>query len=323
MGSFIGIVLKGAMLLLFLLALLGVDPEVPREWAAGKRVCTLFVLDLSESIPPAAAEYAQRLVLGYMERMGGRDRAGLVVFGKEPRVAWFGAEDGVRWPGDRLPPGTDGTETHIAGALRLAASLFPEGYERHVVLFSDGRETGGGGELEKTAARLAEEGIILHGVPLGGRGTGLFLKNLHLPETVHPGSPFPVRVVVGGPGTGEVRLYRNGTLLARETVRKEDPAPEEFSFSFREKESGYVRYEVALHGMPEGGSPVQRLGKVVRSEGPLRVLYVGGTALENDGVPPLASFLRGRGFPVTWIPGDARNAAFFFPGMSMTWGGAS
>ncbi|MBI4721204.1 MAG: VWA domain-containing protein, partial [Chitinivibrionia bacterium] len=318
MRTFVGVGLKGIMILLFLLALLDPDLKGPGGWFGGTRVCTLFVLDRSESISSEAREDAERLVIGYMKGMSSRDRAGLVVFGKEPQVTWLGENDGVRWPGKAVLGETDGSETHGARALSLSASLFPEGFERHVVFFSDGRETGGPEELEAAAARLALDGIVLHGVPLGGRKTGLFLKNLRLPGTVQPGVPFSIRVAVEGKGTGELGVYRNGVLKARKSLRKDPPAVETTSFTLREEGTGYVQYEAVLQGAG-ATTPVQRKGGIIRIEGPLRVLYVDGKKSAGGGErPPLATLLHDEGLPVEWVSPEALSGRL--SGMSPEWG---
>jgi Mg-chelatase subunit ChlD len=302
MGSFRDIALKGVLLLLFLVVLLEVDPGTIGRFAPERGVCTLFVLDRSESISPRIREKAGRLVVKYMEGMTPHDRTGIVVFGKEPVVEWVTASDGVRWPGPGIHSVPDGSETHIAKALRLAATLFPEGYEKHLVLLSDGHETGGPGDPEDTAARLGLDGIILHVVPLGGaRSPGLFLKNVHLPASVHPGVPFTIRTVIEGGGDGELRVFRNGTLKIRETVRKSDLAAGTFPIRFQEEGSGYRRYDIELAGGPASAPMIQRREGIVRSEGPAKVLYLAGPGTDGRGPPPLVKILRGQGVPVEWV----------------------
>jgi hypothetical protein len=67
--------------LLVVLALAGVRAPAP-----ARKVATVFVVDLSVSVPPAAREDALRWVEEALARGGPDDVGGVVTFGAAPRV---------------------------------------------------------------------------------------------------------------------------------------------------------------------------------------------------------------------------------------------
>src|SRR5262249_23714103 len=120
----------------------------PRLRQANETTTVLFVLDRSLSIPeeyvddpnvPAAQidqraarlrEFINRAV---EERGRGheRDQAGLIVFGRTPRLE-LPPSDAPRFQLRELPRAVDGGYTDIAAALKLALASFPEGTGKRI-----------------------------------------------------------------------------------------------------------------------------------------------------------------------------------------------
>jgi Mg-chelatase subunit ChlD len=298
MGSFVDPGRKGLLLLLFIAALLGVDPDI-RGWGPVPGVCTIFVMDVSSSISAASREYGKRLVVRYEDRMSRRDQAGLVVFAGEPRLVMaprrIDPQHRNLWSDVMLDPG----ETHIADALRFAGILFPEGYQKRIVLLTDGRETGDPRAVTEAASRLGLDGIMIHVVPLGGeRSSGLLLKNLHLPEEVQPGLPFLAQGVIGGSGDGDLKVYRNGVLKYEEKIRKANRSDQVFPITLKEDAAGYVQYDLELISGSATDPTTQRRRGIVRVEGRPKVLYLVGSRGEKEGPPLLAEVLRSQRIPL-------------------------
>jgi hypothetical protein len=86
-------------------------------------------------------------------------------------VVSFGHDAAVEMPPTRDPQfdvfqtQPDPAYTDIAGALRLAAGLIPQGYARHLVLVSDGRQNLG--DAAAAVAALRAEGVRVDVYPVG------------------------------------------------------------------------------------------------------------------------------------------------------------
>ena len=311
-----GYALRGFILILLILALSGIHLGSSR-FGWGKGVCTLFVMDYSGSISPGARDYAGRLMKKYIAGMSDEDQAGLVVFGRDPIVEWSPGS-GLDRPRDfQIRSKPDDGATDISGAVRFASALFPEGYDKRIVLLSDGHETVNPKGLEDTAVRAGMDGVTIHAVPLGGENaSGLRLSNLHLPESVHRGISFPIQIILEGKGDGELRVYRNRSLSHVRRLQKTDTAGEALTISALEEMPGYSDYEAELLSGVEPYNTLQRRGGTVRVEGPLQVLYVVRSDFNTDSRPLFADIIRSQGIPVEVITPERLDPALRADSMS-------
>lgn len=311
-----GYVLRGFILILLVLAWSGVHLGGGR-FGWGKGVCTLFVMDYSGSTSPGAREYAGRLMNTYIAGMSDEDQAGLVVFGNDPVVGWSPRSDIARPLDFKIRTKPDESATDISSALRFASALFPEGYDKRIVLLSDGHETVNPKGLEDTAVRASMDGIKIHVVPLGGENvSGQRLANLHLPESVHRGVSFPIQIILEGRGDGELRLYRNGSLKHVRRLHNTDTGGEALTISALEDMPGYSDYEAELLSGDGPYNTLQRRGGTVRVEGPLQVLYVVRSDFNTDSQPLFADIIRSQGIPVEVITPERLDPALRADSMS-------
>ena len=125
-----------------------------------------------------------------------RDRAGLIVFGRQPRLE-LPPSDAPRFNLTELPPARDGNYTDIAAAIKLALASFPEGTGKRIVLISDGNENLGNAEEQ---ARLAKSiGVQIDVVPLaaGQRNEDeVLVERVEAPPLTEQGPKVPIRVLV-------------------------------------------------------------------------------------------------------------------------------
>lgn len=213
-------------LLVVFLTLALAEPRVEQN---SEVVAVLFVVDRSQSVPqelqPDPNNPGRQLDLRALrvrdfinaavaERGKGRDRdmAGLVTFGRRPRlelppaaVPQFNLEE--------LPPIPDGQATNIAAALKLAQTSFPPNSGKRIVLISDGNQTLG--SAEDAAADAKALGIQIDTLTLG---VGLLQENEILVEGVNvravadQGSKVPVTV--------QVRSFNPNIVIARLTLKQ-------------------------------------------------------------------------------------------------------
>ena len=106
------------------------------------RLTTIFLLDVSNSVPARAAEGRARLRDRGVEEAAARTTwPGVVVFGKEPRVEVPPAPSELNLLG--IESTIDPENTDLGAAVKLALATFPEDTARRIVVLSDGNENRG------------------------------------------------------------------------------------------------------------------------------------------------------------------------------------
>ena len=124
--------LRSTMILLLVLALSGFRLVWPVD-----RLCVIFALDASNSIPESEFGRASGFIEESMKQMKENDEAGVVVFGEEAYV--------------ELPPKTEPElsgissvpskeYTNLESAVSVAMELFPAASQKRIVLMTDGNE---------------------------------------------------------------------------------------------------------------------------------------------------------------------------------------
>ena len=126
-----------------------------------------------------------------------RDRAGLIVFGRRPRLE-LPPSDAPRFNlTEELPAPADGDHTDIAAALKLALASFTDDTGKRIVLISDGNENLGNA---KEQARLAKTlGVEIDVLPLAAGQTNedeILVERVEAPPLIEQGARVPVRVLI-------------------------------------------------------------------------------------------------------------------------------
>jgi Ca-activated chloride channel homolog len=204
--------LRAALLGVLLVALL--RPTVPR-WV--DRLNVVFLLDQSDSVSLAARERAARFAEEAVRSKRGGDRAGLIVFGKEPLVDQSLSERGVL---ARPKAQVSGRATNLFQAIELGLASLPPGEANRLVLLSDGRQNEGDARAAAQAAR--DQGADIFSVPMSLTFTQeVVLESLLLPEEVKYGEPFEAKIVAWSERDtqGRLSLFRNGQFLGSQAVR--------------------------------------------------------------------------------------------------------
>ncbi len=197
-------------LLVALLALAMAEPYVPQT---SKNITVLFVVDRSLSVPeelePDPNETGKfvdrrtarvlRFINDAVAKRGRgheRDRAGLIVFGRRPRLE-LPPGDAPRFRLESLPTAEDGNYTDIGAALKLALASFPGGTAKRVVLISDGNENLGSAEEQANQARA--QGVQIDVLPLapGYRNEDeVLVEGVEAPKEVSEGTAVRINVLV-------------------------------------------------------------------------------------------------------------------------------
>ncbi len=276
---------------------------------AGVRVSTLpqrqalvAVVDLSASLRQSQDQEAAA-VRRLAAAKGPDDLFGVVSFGR-------GAE--VELPASLHPDfdvfqtQPDPGYTDIASALQLAANLVPDGYARHLVLLTDGRQNLG--DAAAVVAALRAEGVRVDVLGIGGQtGPEVLILRVEAPTELRAGQAavVTVRVRSSGPADGHLVLLGAGGQI-EERELKLAAGVSSYSFQLPALEAGVYRIRAELSAQPDT-YPENNLGEaVIRVLGRPTVLVLEGMRDEGANV---ASALTASGMSVerrlsSELPGD-------------------
>ncbi len=176
------------------------------QWQqTSQRLTVIFLLDQSESVPPAKRalmlDYVVREVHAHRDE-DSQDRAGIIVFGRDAAIEIPPYDDDI--------PVSDSFEslieyrdaTNLEAALKLAQASFPEDTSKRIVIVTDGNENLG--SAESIAPNLVSNGIGIDIVPveLTARAE-IAVEKLTLPTDIRRGAPFELRAVLNNLGAAQ------------------------------------------------------------------------------------------------------------------------
>ena len=216
--------------------------------ATTQKVCTVYVVDVSDSAPDAALEDARAEVQKALDGRPKDDRVRLVTFAKRPRVVPL-ADDEKKAPViERHGPGLGGA-TDIASALQLAYGLFPEGYLRRAVVLSDGVQTDG--DLLAEANRARSYGVKLFAIPYKRPVPGeVAVRELRVPDKIHEGETFDVHAQIFSsvPQTVKLTLTQGDLINGLDGVRHVElqAGDNDITFKSRVAEGVQVTYTLEV-----------------------------------------------------------------------------
>jgi Mg-chelatase subunit ChlD len=255
--------------------------------ATAQKVCTVFVVDVSDSVPDAALEDARAQVQAALDARPSDDRVRLVTFAKRPRAVPL-ADDAKQAPVlERHGPGLGGA-TDIASALQLAYGLFPEGYLRRAVILSDGVQTDG--DLLAEAERARTYGVKLFAAPYKRPVPGeVAVRELRLPDRIHEGETFDVHAQVFSsvPQSVKLVLKQGDVVNGLDGLRQVDLVAGDNDVAFKSKAAvpGEVTYSLEVNEAAQDRfKENNRATAVAAVLGKPVVLYV-------DGNPARATYL--------------------------------
>jgi Ca-activated chloride channel homolog len=279
--------------------------------AYSHKVCTVHVVDVSESVPEEALADAQAAIdKAWNERGDGEVR--VITFAVRPRV--IGASD----PADpKAPPpkiarhDNPGERIHGAGsnaqaALQLAYGLYPQGFLKRIVLYSDGVETAGDALAE--AGRAREFGVKLYTVPYKRPVPAeVAVRELRVPPKIKVGEPFEIRAILfsNRPAKVRARLYQGEALNGLDGIRDLDLKPGENDIPFKSvvRVPGSVTYALDIEPLGIITAPAAA-PSTSASTAPSTVASAPVTAPPAKSKPGLDRFVENNKYAVTVaVPG--------------------
>lgn len=226
------------VLALLVLAVAGLQWKRPLE---GMNV--FYVLDRSDSIPPAQQDAARNYVNKSFSHKQEIDKGGVLVFGADSSLE-FSANPIIDL--QKIHAVVGGERSDIAGALRLGTAAFPETGQKRMVLISDGNENIGDAMSAVLAAKPL--GVTLDVVPLGiARGNDVSIQKLSLPNNLKKGQTFEVKIFAQADKeqSATVRLYRNDQYLDSQKVELA-AGKNLFSFPQTLDTPGFYSYDIQI-----------------------------------------------------------------------------
>ncbi|MGH7283191.1 MAG: VWA domain-containing protein, partial [Polyangiaceae bacterium] len=176
--------------------------------ATTQKVCTVYLVDVSESVPDAALDDAKAEIDKGLAAKPKDDLVRVISFARRPRVITL-ADDAKEIPPIERHEAVDGSKhnpaenkadqkklglgaaTDLASALELAYGLYPAGYLRRAVILSDGVQTDG--DLLAEANRARQYGVKIFSIPYHRPVPGeVAVRDLRAPDKIRVGEPFEI-----------------------------------------------------------------------------------------------------------------------------------
>jgi hypothetical protein len=243
------------------LALLALGLSRLARTATTQKICTVYVVDVSESVPDAALEDARAEIQKGIDAKPADGLIRVVTFARRPRVVTL-ADDAKEAPALERHEPIDTTKPHaglgaatdIASALQLAYGVYPSGYLRRAVILSDGVQTDG--DVLAEANRARQFGVKLFAVPYHRPVPGeVAVRDLRAPDKVRVGEPFELhaQIFASRPQQVKATLKQGEAINGLDGVRTIDLKAGDNDVPFKSvvRVAGEVTYALDLTDLPE------------------------------------------------------------------------
>ncbi|MEK7448427.1 MAG: VWA domain-containing protein, partial [Planctomycetota bacterium] len=173
--------------------------------AAGSHLCRIYLLDNSGSIFLNQTEVLEAIGKN-VQLLTPLDRAGLVVFGQDASVEVMPVNQREFRLSDALISRCDQRGTDLARAIRFTFNLFPAGYQKELVILTDGNHTRE--KMPLIQSELTREGITVFTAPIGPQSlSDIRVVSFQLPESVGPAEPVQARLTLTATVDTKVNLH--------------------------------------------------------------------------------------------------------------------
>ncbi len=257
------------------------------------RTATIFLLDHSYSIPQEIQKGATDWINDQLKKLPKDDVGGVILFGNEAMIETSPSETPV-------PVGPNSVvgraATDLGAAIRLALAVFPQGYQRRIVVVSDGNENKGHALAEVELARA--HGVVIDVFALRYDYPGeVWIEGLHVPPDILPKEPFEATAVVNSQREGPAKLsiYRNGELLTMQSVQL-NKGKNVFTVKQRVEGAGSFQYKAVVEMQGDVVSQNNEAHAYAAARGEAKVAVVAGEPVDGE---TLVKALREEGIECT------------------------
>jgi uncharacterized membrane protein len=298
--SIAGTVLRALLFVALVLALADA-----RRVSRSYRTATIFLLDHSYSIPQDVQRKGFEWIQARLRELPKHDVAGVVVFGEDAMIETTPSPTPeLAGPTSIVARGA----TDLGAAIRLALAVMPSGYQKRLVLVTDGNENRGHAMPEVELART--QNAVIDVLPLRyDHPHEVWLEGLHVPADILPREPFDLTAVVNSTREGPARLtiFRNGQLLSNQEVRLEK-GKNLFTVKQKVEGPGNFAYEAVVEMAGDQVPSNNRGHAFAHARGEARIALVGGEAAD---VEALAAALKQEGLATSLVlPEDLQAGRF-------------
>jgi Mg-chelatase subunit ChlD len=279
----IGLVLRSILLTATILAVAGIQLQLRTDL-----LTTVFVLDVSDSVPADEQSRAENLIRAAVQEMPSGDRAAVVLFGEDALVERLATEENALNDLTSVPIST---RTDIASALQLALALFPNEGGKRIVLLSDGQENLGYA-LEQ-AELIALHQVELLYMPLSSPDTEVevLIESMDAPAEVREGEQIQLEINIRSTANVDAALqvFGDGQLIHSRNVTLET-GENQYLIPVEAEETGFKRFRAQITPVVDARLQNNEASAFVVVFGPPRVLVVEGQSGEaNNLVAALAT----------------------------------
>jgi secreted protein with Ig-like and vWFA domain len=261
----------GLRLLITLLLIAGLAGlEIKR---IADELSVVFLVDSSDSMPPAARQLALGYVRSALQRMGPNDKAGVILFGADALVERPLSQ---RKELETFTSKVTTLHTDLAGAIRLGLALLPTDTARRLVILSDGIETSGDAfEAARLAAASGTQIVVVPFQAIGG--TEALVTDVRAPGRLREGEQFSVVFTVNSTADQSVGIrILAGAAIVHEGALQLRRGAHSYSIPLVAGSPGFAAYRVQLIPPASGDTFYQNneLAAFSHIEGPPKVLLV-------------------------------------------------
>lgn len=267
------LVMRGLIAGLLILSLCGLSLRITT-----KEVTTIFLVDMSDSNEKnldAVSEYIRTAI----QDMPKKNQAGVVVFGDDVLVDQFVTEKKIF---TELTSRPTASATNLEKAVSTAMTVFPEDTAKRLVLITDGLENAG--SIAKMAGTVSTQDVDVKVIKLEQNvGKEVYVSNLELPDYVHVGDAFQVKVTIESNVETQARvsLYCGRTLKGQSDVSL-TTGENQFVFQDVGEKNGTQDYRVMVEPAEDTMSLNNEYSAFTQLEAEPRLLLVEGEAGEGE-----------------------------------------
>lgn len=266
------IIMRGLIALLLIFSLCGLSFKITT-----KKVTTLFVVDMSDS-NEKNLEDIEAYIRNAINSMPKKNQAGVVVFGDDVLVDSFVTDRKIF---SEISSAPVTTATNLEKAVSTALTIFPDDTAKRLVLITDGLENAG--SVEKMAGMVTTQNVDVKVIKLEqNMGEEVYVSDLDLPEHVHIGDEFNVKVTIESNVATQavVSLYSGRTLKGQSTVNL-TAGQNQFVFRDVGESNGTQDYRVMVEPVNDTMSMNNEYCAFTQVETEPRILLIEGTPDEG------------------------------------------
>ena len=244
-----------------------------------------FLLDGSDSIPDAQKQEELAFLQNELNKMGSRDRAGVLVFGSDAVI------EEIPTPYLQVQkllsaPNRGGTD--IGEAIRLAMAALTGENKKRIVLVSDGNENEGAAVEAAESARAHRIPVDI--VPLSyEHHNDAMVESITVDSRVHVEEPLDVKVFVRSDEASPARLdiYRDNQLLSSQQVTLEANKKNAFVLTSQVAKPGFHTFRVHVEAPGDRNLANNDGATFTFAGGPPRILFLDGDPPEQNTLVPI------------------------------------